>query len=1451
MAVKIQWQDDVRRFTEVQTLEGLLGEAQARFAARLAPWLTYHDGEGETIKVSTTSELREAIRLGACDRKTAKFLAHPAPVEEGWEVLDVDEAATKTSAQPASTPQGPSFVSSISVTVNGKEHALQNPDPSKSLADFLRNDLRLTGTKVACDEGGCGACTVAAIRGGSNTVISINACLRPLCAMDGWSVTTVEGLSASGNPAAAHASRNRGCCKAAKAEAADIHPLPKKLADGNGVQCGFCSPGWVMNMYSLLEKNKGKAPLTVEQIEQNFDGNLCRCTGYRPIVEAFSSYAGSPEDFTSRHRSVEAAEGSWATAAQTPRHFTSPTGNQDWYTVFTLQQLRDLLQMLQQRRPGVKPTYVASNTGLKGVLKYCEGEPLGIPSADPVLIDIHGIQELSGTPTLTSVNGQVVMQVGAAVSLAAVIDALDAHRAALPNSAPEADTCKVLADHLRRIAGVQVRNAATWAGNLALARSQSSFTSDLAPTLAALGASLTVASGDSTQTVSVEDYVLQRDGAPSNAQPLILQGQIPLSFPSPSGVTVFRAYKTAQRHVLSHSIVNGAFLATLDSRTKVCLTARLFFGGLSKKAMMRASVAEAALEGKPLSTTSLKQALAGLRQDLEHQGLSADPRYSADYRLALAKAHLYRFCLEATSLVSALPADLRSALLPFATAASRPPLQAKQDFQVQASESPVSEAIPKLTAVMSAAGKAVYPSDHGILTADTLYGAFVISDRANCRLLSLDPSEALAVSGVVDFIGVADVPRGKTLQFDEPLFHGPGQVVPCEGAALGFVLAETLELAKHAALKVRLVWDEAAAVVVNDIKAARQHSTFITKDELIEGPLRQLEKVGGLRRRGLPVMRANFSLKKTEEGATPGTLQVSGSVETGGQVHFYMEPQTSIVIPSEDGLEVWSGDQDPAFNQMSLSELLDMPSHKINVRVRRVGGAFGGKLARQVPLSASCAIAALKWRRPVFGSNERVLDQMMTQGREPITADYTGTYNADGRMMSLTMDLHFDGGWFLGDNSGDLAMAVQFSDNVYYCPTYKCNGVPYTTHTPHRTSQRAPGVVQGITAHEVVLEHVGRQLGIPFEDIQERNFYQVGQVTPWGDKIGVGNFNWTIPQVWQKLRQDSNFDARKVAVDSLNQTSRWRKRGIAMVPVKYGMGLNFYNSLAVVNIYGDGSVLVAHGGCEVGQGIHTKVAQVVAFTLGIDLSLVRVADTETSKAPNNTCTGGSGTSECTSAAARMAAEELVQRLAPYRQQHPVWADAVAAAKAAAVCLSAEGWYVNQAPPPNSYATYGAAVSEVEIDLLTGEMEIVRVDILMDQGWQLNAFVDIGQLEGGFVMALGYFFTEQVLFAKDGKQLNVGTWHYKIPSYYDTPQQFNVSLLNPAIENPGGVLGSKASAEPVMSLAASAYFAVKYALYAAREQNGIGSAFFNLPIPATVENIRAACRVPDDALYLPA
>jgi len=446
--------------------------------------------------------------------------------------------------------------------------------------------------------------------------------------------------------------------------------------------------------------------------------------------------------------------------------------------------------------------------------------------------------------------------------------------------------------------------------------------------------------------------------------------------------------------------------------------------------------------------------------------------------------------------------------------------------------------------------------------------------------------------------------------------------------------------------------------------------------------------------------------------------------------------------------------------------------------------------------------------------------------------------------------MHADMGWKMVDGVGDLDMGKTWSDNVYHYNSFKCEYEPYYTNTPITTSMRAPGCMQSILASEVVMEHIAKTVGKSTEDVMKLNWYKDGDKTPFGDQIGRDGLNFTIPTLWDQLVKDANFAARKAAVTDYNAKNRWTKKGIAISSTKFTADDCGYSSGAHICVYSDGTVLVSHGGCEIGQGIHTKVALCVAQTLGVPLEKVKVGTTETAKVPNNSTTGGSGTSECVSQAAILASEEIVANLKPYRDAGKTWEDAITQANEDGVQLMASKWFkTKKTENADTYCTYGVAVSEVLVDVLTGEVRIEQSDILMDLGNQLDAAVDLGQLEGGFVIALGYLLTEELKIDKSGSLLS--TTAYAIPMAYDIPLKFNVSLLkdspNPA---PQAVKGSKCSAEPVMSLMASVYLAIKEAIYSARKDAGLGDAWFMLNTPCTPEHICLAIGTPQDKLVVP-
>lgn len=425
-------------------------------------------------------------------------------------------------------------------------------------------------------------------------------------------------------------------------------------------------------------------------------------------------------------------------------------------------------------------------------------------------------------------------------------------------------------------------------------------------------------------------------------------------------------------------------------------------------------------------------------------------------------------------------------------------------------------------------------------------------------------------------------------------------------------------------------------------------------------------------------------------------------------------------------------------------------------------------------------------------------------------------------------------------------------DQVYYAPLWKSKAVVYKTNTPNRSAVRAPGEIQASYTMETIIERIACETGLPPHVVRERNFYTEGNMNGLN---GMPITNWTMPKLWDQLKSKGDFDTRMKSVLAYNQEHRVRKRGIAITPVKYLVYAQ--NRGAFVNIYRDGSVRVAHDAIEMGQGIHTKVIQSAAYTLGtllgvsLDDSKIIVTDSNSNASPIGGMTGGSTSSENACLAVMNACKVLVGRLKPHMEKlqkaregadadkkSPVTWEAVVGAACGANPLSAtSSGKADGAEGGPTYFNYGAAVSEVELDVLTGEIEVLATDMLYDCGKSLNPAVDIGQCEGGFMMGLGYYLREEVVRSETGEDITAGTWEYKPPMAVDAPQRFTVSLLQDT-NFEKGVLSSKASGEPPLVLATSVCMALRMAIASARADAGL-TGWFDLASPMTPARIRAA------------
>ncbi|KAG1664511.1 hypothetical protein FOA52_007775 [Chlamydomonas sp. UWO 241] len=581
---------------------------------------------------------------------------------------------------------------------------------------------------------------------------------------------------------------------------------------------------------------------------------------------------------------------------------------------------------------------------------------------------------------------------------------------------------------------------------------------------------------------------------------------------------------------------------------------------------------------------------------------------------------------------------------------------------------------------------------------------------------------------------------------------------------------------------------------------------------------------------------------------------IEGTFKCGGQEHFYLETNAATVIPYEnDEYVAVSSTQAVAKHHKALSSVLGVPSSKIISKTKRLGGGFGGKETRSIWLHACVAVPAYHLRRPVKIMLDRDEDMQMTGQRHAFMAKYKVGFTNEGKVKALDLRLFNNAGNSMDLSGPVMDRAILHSDGTYCVPSVRIKGNLCRTNQASNTAFRGFGGPQGLLFAEMWMERIAREIGRPVHEVKAASLQQEGYVTHYGQTME----ECRIQRCWDTVYASSEFDKRFAAVAEFNASSRWRKRGLAIVPTKFGISFTalFMNQAgALVHVYLDGSVLVTHGGVEMGQGLHTKMCQVVAQALQVPLAKVFISETSTQTVPNASPTAASASSDMYGAALLDACRQLNERLAPFRESHGSkgWKDVVNAAYMQRVDLSSHGFYKTpditgeSGNRPFNYYTFGCAVAEVELDTLTGDFQLLRSDIVMDVGNPINPAIDIGQVEGAFVQGMGWLCIEELLWGdkqhgwvRPGHLFTKGPGTYKIPSVNDIPVDFRVELLKDA-PNARAVHSSKAVGEPPFFLGCSVFFALKEAVYAAREENGLGKGWFLLDAPATPERLRMAC-----------
>ncbi|RXN20664.1 xanthine dehydrogenase oxidase [Labeo rohita] len=707
--------------------------------------------------------------------------------------------------------------------------------------------------------------------------------------------------------------------------------------------------------------------------------------------------------------------------------------------------------------------------------------------------------------------------------------------------------------------------------------------------------------------------------------------------------------------------------------------------------------------------------------------------------------------------------------------------------------------LPSSVQLYQATGEAIYCDDIPCYE-NELHLALVTSTKAHALIKSIDTSDAMAVPGVVAFVSAKDIPGSNMTGpavYDETVFAD--DKVTCVGHVVGAIVADTQAHAQRAAKAVKISYEELQPVIVTIQDAIANKSFF--------QPVRSIER------------------GDVAQGFKDSDHILHGGMHIGGQEHFYLETNCTLAVPrGEDGeMELFVSTQSASKTQALVAKALGVPANRVVCRVKRMGGAFGGKECRSTILSTVVAVAAYMVKRPVRCMLDRDEDMLVTGGRHPFFGHYKVGYMNDGRVMALDVTLYSNAGNSLDLSLSILERALFHMDNSYNIPNIRGTGYMCKTNLPSNSAFRGFGGPQGMMIAESWMSDVALSCGLPAEEVRRMNLYKEGDFTPFNQRLD----QFTIDRCWEECMQLSDFNKRKDAVEQYNRQHRWTKRGLSIIPTKFGISFTavFLNQAgALVLVYSDGSVLLTHGGTEMGQGLHTKMIQVASKTLGIPCSKIHITETSTNTVPNTSPTAASASSD-------------LNGMAIY----------VKAAYFDRVSLSANGFYktpdlgydfeTNSGRPFN-YFSYGVAVSEVEIDCLTGSHKNLHTSIVMDVGKSLNPALDIGQVEGGFMQGLGLFTLEELRYSPDGYLYTRGPGMYKIPAFGDIPIELKVSLLRDA-PNEKAIYSSKAVGEPPLFLAASVFYAIKDAITAARAESGLTGPF-RLDSPATPERIRNAC-----------
>lgn len=1201
-----------------------------------------------------------------------------------------------------------------------------------------------------------------------------------------------------------------------------------------------------MSLYALLRDSES-AP-TEEAIAESFDGNLCRCTGYKPIIDAANTFSCGREGgcCMDKKKEDDGANGGGCCKSKEEEkevdmnQLFSPNGlplkpynkkqeelifppalksyaleplyfgneKKVWFRPVTKQQLLEV----KHAYPDSKIVGGASEVQIEIKMKAMNYN---------VSVYANDIEELKTYRYIPDKG----LEFGANISLTKLEHVLEDLQHQL--GPQKSQIYQSMCEQLKYFAGRQIRNAATLAGNIATA----SPISDMNPVMVAAEAILTVESiADGAQEISMKDFFIgyRKTKLPSHG--VITKIFVPQTAAKNE---VVRAFKQAKRKDDDIAIVSACLRMVLDDDFTIT-KARLAYGGAGPFTVASTSTADSLIGKKITPETSnevLELAIDGLSKEFDMP--YGVPGGMPTYRRTLILSFFYKFynaLLQSIGLYQPESPDYDYDPGSLAEVTRGRPV-GERDLSNPYEQEVVGKSNPHMSALKQVTGEAIYVDDippyHG-----EAFGVQVMSSKPHARVLSVDTSKALEVPGVIGYCDINDLPNKEGANmWGTPIgkeqFFSDGEVYYV-GQCIGVIVAQDRDIGAEAARLVKVEYEEMESII--SVEDAISNNSFFEYSPRLE----------------------KGDIKRAFEEESEYVFE--GEVRMGGQEHFYLETQGSLAVPDmEDGeMKIYSSSQNPSETQTTAAQATGVPSSRIVARVKRMGGGFGGKESRACQLSSLCAVAAKKFKRPVRMVLSRSEDMKTAGQRHPFYMKWKIGLDKNYKFTGIEAYLYTNTGWSMDLTKGVIERAVLHSENCYDFPNAIIQGYCCRTNVASNTAFRGFGGPQGMFLAETYITEISERLGIDPDVLREINYLKPGiSSTPYKQKIDE---DFTVPLMAQQVKEQSNYDQLRKDVEKFNSENKWIKRGLAHVPTKFGVsfGALFMNQAgALVHIYHDGSILLTHGGTEMGQGLHTKMAMVCAQELKVPLETVFISETATNTVANTQPTAASASSDLNGMAVKNACDQLNERLAPFREKLNGETDMAKLAHAAyfdRVNLSANGFYKTPDigytwgdPDPGPaffYYTQGCAVGLVEVNTLTGDWSSLRTDIKMDIGRPINQAIDYGQIEGAFVQGQGLFTIEESLWLQNGTIFTQGPGAYKIPGFRDIPQNFNISHLNDRpFKHLKTIQRSKGIGEPPLFLGSVAFFAIRDALRYARMQNGIPSLMRSTESPFTTERIR--------------